>query len=115
MKCIEQVIVYIKNLNSKPTKRVEKAAKSVAKKLDDALANGYEIKWQCPSSENGQAVSIVDVTRNTRFVCKINNKQEWIAVFNVFFGFNDTMEGWQGIKFSELDDMIRRWYDAKVE
>ena len=44
MKCIEQVNAYIKNLNSKPTKRVEKAAQSIARKLYDALAKGYNIK-----------------------------------------------------------------------
>lgn len=115
MNCIKQVNDYIKKLNSKPTKRVEKAAQSIAKRLDDVLANGYQIEWQCHSSENSQAVSIVDVTRNPRFVCRVNNKQEWMAVFNVFLGFSDTMEERQGIKFSELDDMIRRWYDAKVE
>jgi len=106
MKCIEQVNAYIKNLNSKPTKRVEKAAQSIARKLDDALANGYEIKWQCRPIGNGKAVSIVDVAKNPHFVYRIKDKQEWVTVFDVFYGIGD-MDGKQGLMFSELDSMMR--------
>ena len=84
MKCIEQVDAYIKNLKDKPTKRVEKAAQSFARKLDDALTKGYDIKWKCYPIENSQAVSIVDVTKNPHFVYRINNKQEWNEVCKVF-------------------------------
>ena len=115
MKCIEQVDAYIKSLNSKPTKRVEKAAQSIAKKFDDALAKGYEIEWQCRTNEKSQTVSIVDVTQSPRFVCRINDTQEWLQVFNVFDGISDNMNGGQGMKFSTLDTMMQKWYDAEVE
>jgi hypothetical protein len=107
MKCIEQVNAYIKNLNSKPTKRVEKAAQSIARKLDDALANGYEIKWQCRPIDNNQAVSIVDVAQTPRFVCRIKDKQEWLAIFNVIDGISDNIVDRRGIMFSELVGMMR--------
>ncbi len=107
MKCIEQVNAYINNLNSKPTKRVEKAAQSIARKLDDALANGYEIKWQCRLIDNNQAVSIVDVAQTPRFVCRIKDKQEWLAVFNVIDGISDNIDESQGLMFSELVGMMR--------
>lgn len=107
MKCIEQVNAYIKNLKSKPTKRVEKAAQSIARKLDDALAKGYGIKWQCHPIGDGKVVSIVDITSKPCFVFRIKDKQEWIAVFNVFYGICD-MDGKQGVMFSELDSMMRR-------
>ena len=106
MKCIEQVNVYIKNLNSKPTKRVEKAAQSIARKLDDALANGYEIKWQCRLIDNNQAVSIVDVAQTPYFVYRIKDKQEWLAVFNVIDGISDNIVDRQGVIFSELVGMM---------
>lgn len=108
MKCIEQVNAYIKNLNSKPTKRVEKVAQSIARKLDDALARGNDITWKCYPIENSQAVSIVDVAQTPRFVCRIKDKQEWLAVFNVFFSISENTDGWQGTKFSELDSMMRK-------
>jgi len=107
MKCIEQVNAYIKNLKGKPTKRVEKAAQSIARKLDDALANGYEIKWQCRLIDNNQAVSIVDVAQTPRFVCRIKDKQEWLAVFNVIDGISDNIDESQGLMFSELVGMMR--------
>lgn len=107
MKCIEQVDAYIKNLKSKPTKRVEKAVQSIAMKLDDVLAKGYDIKWQCYQIENSQAVSIVDIASKPCFVYRIKDKQEWIAVFDVFYGICD-MDGKQGVMFSELDSMMRR-------
>lgn len=107
MKCIELVNAYIKNLNNKPTKRVEKAAQSIARKLDDALAKSYDIKWQCLPIGDGKAVSIVDIASKPCFVYRIKDKQEWIAVFDVFYGICD-MDGKQGVMFSELDSMMRR-------
>ena len=106
MKCIEQVDAYIKNLKDKPTKRVEKAAQSIARKLDDALENGYDIKWQCCPNKNSQMVSVVDVAQNPHFVCRIKDKLEWVTVFDVFYGIGD-MDGKQGLMFSELDSMMR--------
>ena len=106
MKCIEQVNAYIKNLKGKPTKRVEKAAQSIARKLDDALARGYDIKWKCYPIENSQAVSIVDVAQTPYFVYRIKDKQEWLAVFNVIDGISDNIVDRQGVIFSELVGMM---------
>ena len=106
MKCIEQVNAYIKNLNSKPTKRVEKATQSIARKLDDALAKGYDIKWKCYPIKNSQAVSIVDVAQTPYFVYRIKDKQEWLAVFNVIDGISDNIVDRQGVIFSELVGMM---------
>jgi hypothetical protein len=107
MKCIEQVNVYIKNMNSKPTKRVEKAAQSIARKLDDALAKSYDIKWQCCHLNNSQKVSIIDVAQNPHFVYRIKDKQEWLAVFNIIDGISDNIDESQGLMFSELVGMMR--------
>ena len=106
MKCIEQVNAYIKNLNSKPTKRVEKAAQSIARKLDDALEKGYEIEWQCHPIGNSQAVSIVDVAQNPHFVYRIKDKQEWNEVFNIFDAISEDMDAEQGMLFSKLVGMM---------
>ena len=106
MKCIELVNACIKNLNSKPTKRVEKVAQNIARILDDALARGYDIKWKCYPIENSQAVSIVDVAQAPRFVCRIKDKQEWLAVFNVIDGISDNIVDRQGVMFSELVGMM---------
>ena len=106
MKCIEQVNAYIKNLNSKPTKRVEKAAQSIARKLDDALAKGYDIKWQCRHLNNSQTVSIIDVAQNPHFVYRIKDKQEWNEVFNIFDAISEDMDAEQGKFFSILIDVM---------
>ena len=106
MKCIEQVNAYIKNLNSKPTKRVEKAAQSIARKLDDALAKGYDIKWQCHHLNNSQTVSIIDVAQNPHFVYRIKDKQEWNEVFNIFDAISEDMDAEQGKFFSILIDVM---------
>ena len=106
MKCIEQVNAYIKNLKGKPTKRVEKAAQSIARKLDDALAKGYDIKWQCHHLNNSQTVSIIDVAQNPHFVYRIKDKQEWNEVFNIFDAISEDMDAEQGKFFSILIDVM---------
>jgi hypothetical protein len=106
MKCIEQVNAYIKNLKGKPTKRVEKAAQSIARKLDDALAKGYDIKWQCRHLNNSQTVSIIDVAQNPHFVYRIKDKQEWNEVFNIFDAISEDMDAEQGKFFSILIDVM---------
>lgn len=83
MKYIDLINESIQKMADKPSEGAIIAAQSIAKEIDDALANGYEIKWEFLHIQNSDTIDVVNATNKPSFVCRIydtNMKNEVLEI-----------------------------------
>lgn len=80
----------IQKMANKPSEEAIKAAQSIAKEMDDALKNGYEVNWRClPIQDNKTIVDVFIVRNNPNFVCRFFNNDTWNEVSDLFCAIGD--------------------------
>ena len=97
----------IQKMANKPSEEAIKAAQSIAKEMDDALTNGYEVNWRCLPIQNSETVDIVNVTNQPSFVCRIYSKDIWDEVLGIFEGIDLTKD--KTGKSSKILKLIFSW------
>jgi hypothetical protein len=108
MKSIELVNNSIQKTMNKLSEKAIIAAQSIAKELDDALANGYEIEWRLWPIENSKSFDVVNVGNKPDFVCRIYDENTWNEVVCIFDNATVKMEGHQVLKFADLMELINQ-------
>jgi len=86
---LELINDSIQKMASKPSEEAIFAAQSIARVLDDALVNKYEIEWKCLPIQGSETVDFVNVTNKPSFVCRIYDKKmgnEMISMFDQIDG-----------------------------
>ena len=86
---LELINDSIQKMASKPSEEAIFAAQSIARVLDDALVNKYEIEWKYLPIQGSETVDFVNVTNKPSFVCRIYDKKmgnEMISMFDQIDG-----------------------------
>lgn len=96
---------------NKPSEGAIFAAQSIARVLDDALVNKYEIEWKCLPIHNSETIDVVNATNKPIFVCRIYNKKMWNEVFDVFNSVQEKMDVEGHVSFSILIESIEQAYN----
>lgn len=100
----------IQKMANKPLEEAIKAAQSIAKEMDDALANGYEIEWRClPISKT--IVDVFIVSNKTNFVCRFFNDDTWNEVSDLFCAIGDETDVSQMGVFVDLMNRINQAFE----
>lgn len=86
MKYIDLINESIQKMANKPSEKAIKAAQSIAKEIDDALANGCEIEWRYSPIQNGETIDLVNATNKPSFVCRIYDINMKNEVFEILEG-----------------------------
>ena len=108
MKSIELINDSIQKMASKPSEKAIIAAQSIAKELDDALANGYEIEWRCLPIQNSETFDVVNVTNKPSFVCRIYDKDMGNEMINMLDQIDGKMNANQVEMISDLMTKINQ-------
>ena len=103
---IELINDSIQKMASKPSAEAIFAAQSIARVLDDALVNKYEIEWKCLPIQGSETVDVVNATNNPSFVCRFYNKNMWDEVITMFDSVQGKMDVKDQVSFSNLIDSI---------
>lgn len=103
---LELINDAIQKMANKPSEGAIIAAQSIARVLDDALVNKYEIKWKCLPIQGSETVDVVDMDSNFSFICRIYDKKMWNEVFDVFNSVQEKTDVKNDASFSNLIDSI---------
>ena len=103
---LELINDAIQKMANKPSEGAIIAAQSIARVLDDAQVNKYEIKWKCLPIQGSETVDVVDMDSNFSFICRIYDKKMWNEVFDVFNSVQEKTDVKNDASFSNLIDSI---------
>jgi len=104
---LELINDSIQKMASKPSEEAIFAAQSIARVLDDALVNKYEIEWKYLSIQGSETVDVINVGSKFGFVCRIYDKNTWDEVYKIFEGIElDTDKAYQSKK---IFDLVMAW------
>lgn len=107
MKNLDLINESIQKMANMPSEKAISAAQCIAKEMDDALANGYEIEWRCLPIQNSETVDIVNVSNKPSFVCRIYSKDIWDEVLEIFDGVDLTKD--EKGKSSKILNLVFSW------
>lgn len=80
---LELINDSIQKMASKPSEEAIFAAQSIARVLDDALVNKYEIEWKCLPIQGSETVDVINVGSKFGFVCRICDMDMRDEVFTI--------------------------------
>lgn len=95
MTILELVNESIRKMANKPSEGAILAAQCIARVLDDAMVNKYEIEWKYLHIQNSETVDVVNVANKPSFVCRIYDKKmgdEMISMFDQIDGEMTTIQ-----------------------
>lgn len=90
MKYIDLINESIQKMANKPSGGAIIAVQSIARVLDDALVNKYEIEWKCLPIQNSETIDVINVTNKHSFVCRIYDINMKNEVFEILEGVDVT-------------------------
>lgn len=103
---LELINDAIQKMANKPSEGAIIAAQSIARVLDDAQVNKYEIEWKCLPIHNSETIDVVNATNKPSFVCRIYNKKMWDEVITMFYSVQEKTDVKNDVSFSNLIDSI---------
>ena len=83
------------------------AAQSIAKEIDNASLNKYEITWRYFPIQNSETVDVVNITNKPSFVCRIYSKDIWDEVLEIVDGVDLTKD--EKGKSSKILNLVFSW------
>ena len=89
---LELINDSIQKMANKPSEGAIIAAQSIAKVLDDALVNKYEIEWKCLPIQGSETVVVISVGSKFGFVCRIFDENTRNEIFDVFDNIKGAVE-----------------------
>lgn len=107
---LELINDAIQKMANKPSDGAIVAAQSIARVLDDALANKYKIEWRCLPIQGSETVDVVDITSNFSFICRIYDKKMWNELITIFYSVQEKMDDESHVSFSILIESIEQAY-----
>lgn len=104
---LELINDAIQKMANKPSEGAIIAAQSIARVLDDAQVNKYEIEWKCLPIQGSETVDVINVGSKIGFVCRIYDKDMMEEVFKILQDVDVNKA--EGKLYRKLQQFVINW------